>query len=576
MGERSPADARVRPDLGLPERYEPLRHIAAGGMASVWCARDRALGRNVAIKLLAERFAHDESASERFMREARAAARLSGHPNVVMIYDVGETDAVDSEPPRAFIVMEYLAGGTVADALRVDSVRRVHAVKWVHEAAAALDYAHSRGVLHRDIKPANLLLDRDRVLHVADFGIARMGTEDTITATGQVLGTASYLAPERALGRPATDASDRYSLAVAAYELLVGERPFTATHFAVQARQHVEDQPPAASERNRALPPAVDEVLARGMAKRPERRWPTAQDFAQALEAALSEVAPRPVRASAAAVAVAGPARRARRTTAVTTAMPASAGRTARSAAPRTASVAPVDGRRRRRRGAARVPTLAALAAGVAVVAVAAGTFGNGGGHSTGSSVAAQRPAAKAAHNRAAAKSKPAAPQSQTSTVTATQAAATTPPPVADTLEARGHQLMVDGNYAAAIPVLRQAVAAAPHDSLTYAYALYDLGRSLRLAGDPKDAVAVLYQRLQIPNQTETVRVQLQLALQALGQQANQSGGANTGAAGDTGASGPGPGPGPGPGGGHHHGHDGRGDGGPPGAAQPVPVTQGD
>ena len=570
MGERSPADVRVRPDLGLPERYEPLRHIAAGGMASVWCARDRALGRNVAIKLLAERFAHDESAMERFMREARAAARLSGHPNVVMIYDVGETGAVDSEPPRAFIVMEYLAGGTVADALRVDSVRRVHAVKWVHEAAAALDYAHSRGVLHRDIKPANLLLDRARVLHVADFGIARMGTEETITATGQVLGTASYLAPERALGRPATDASDRYSLAVAAYELLVGERPFTATHFAVQARQHVEDQPPAASERNRALPPAVDEVLARGMAKRPERRWPTAQDFAQALEAALSEAATRPVRASAAAVAAAGPARRARRTTAVTTAMPASAGRTARSAAPHTASVPTGDGRRRRRRGA-RVPALAALAAGVAVAAVAAGTLGNGGRHPTGSTISAQRPTAKAAHKPA--RSKPAARQSQTSTVTATQAAATTPPPVADTLEARGHQLMVDGSYAAAVPVLRQAVAAAPHDSLTYAYALYDLGRSLRLAGDPKDAAAVLYQRLQIPNQTEIVREQLQLALQALGQQTNQSGGANTGAAGDPAA----PGPGPGPGRGHdHHGHDGGGARGPTGAAQPVPVTQGD
>ncbi|HJS93451.1 MAG TPA: serine/threonine-protein kinase, partial [Solirubrobacteraceae bacterium] len=285
MGDRTPADVRVRSDLRLPERYEPLRHIATGGMASVWCAQDHALGRNVAIKLLAERFAYDEGAMERFMREARAAARLSGHPNVVMIYDVGETGAEDAEPSRAFIVMEYLAGGTVADALRVDSVRRVHAVKWVHEAASALDYAHSRGVLHRDIKPANLLLDRDRVLHVADFGIARLGTEDTITATGQVLGTASYLAPERALGRPATDASDRYSLAVAAYELLVGERPFTASHFAVQARQHVEDAPPAASERNRALPPAVDAVLARGMAKRPEQRWPTAQDFAQALEA---------------------------------------------------------------------------------------------------------------------------------------------------------------------------------------------------------------------------------------------------------------------------------------------------
>ena len=301
MGDRSHADAGVQRELGLPGRYEPLRHIAAGGMASVWCARDQALGRNVAIKLLAERFADDEAGASRFMREARAAARLSGHPNVVMIYDVGETDPGVGEGPRAFIVMEYLAGGTVADALRVDSVRRVHTVKWLHEASSALDYAHSRGVLHRDIKPANLLLDRDRTLHVGDFGIARLGTEDTITGTGQVLGTASYLAPERALGRAATEASDRYSLAVVAYELLVGERPFTSTHFAAQARQHVEDEPPAASQRNRALPPTVDAVLARGMAKRPEQRWPTAQAFAQALESALREPTTRPIRAAAAA-----------------------------------------------------------------------------------------------------------------------------------------------------------------------------------------------------------------------------------------------------------------------------------
>ena len=300
MGDRSHPDARVRPQLGLPDRYEAVRHIASGGMASVWCARDRALGRNVAIKLLAERFADDPAGSERFTREARAAARLSGHPNVVMIYDVGETDESAGAPGRAFIVMEYLAGGTVADALRVDSVRRVHTVEWIHEAAAAVDYGHERGVLHRDIKPANLLLDRDRVLHVADFGIARLGTEDTITGTGQVLGTASYLAPERALGRPATEASDRYSLAVAAYELLVGERPFTSAHFAAQARQHVEDEPPAASERNRALPPAIDAVLARGMAKRPEQRWPSAQDFAQAIEAALTEPATRTYRAGGA------------------------------------------------------------------------------------------------------------------------------------------------------------------------------------------------------------------------------------------------------------------------------------
>ena len=545
MGERSTAGARVRSDLGpaaLPERYEPLRHIATGGMASVWCARDRALGRNVAIKLLAERFAYDEEASERFMREARAAARLSGHPNVVMTYDVGETEPGDGKPPRAFIVMEYLAGGTVADAVRVDSVRRVNAVKWVHEAASALDYAHGRGVLHRDIKPANLLLNRDRVLHVGDFGIARLGTEDTITVTGQLIGTASYLAPERALGRPATDASDRYSLAVAAYELLVGERPFTASNFAIQARQHVEDEPPAASSRNRALPPAVDEVLDRGMAKRPEQRWATAQEFARALEAALSEPATKPLRT---AVAAAPAGRGARRTAPMADAVPAAAGRgrTARTSAPRAGTPTTPDGRRPRRHRA-RVPAIAALAAGAAVAVVAAGTIGAGGSSPGRSSASGQRSApAISTHGAAPAHTRPATATHPAHTVTATPAAATTPPPVGETLEARGHQLMLNGNYAGAVPVLRQAVAATPQGSLTYAYALYDLGRSLRLAGDPADAVKVLYQRLQIPNQTETVREQLQLALQALGRQAGQSAGAGQaggppavpGAAGDPG-----------------------------------------
>jgi eukaryotic-like serine/threonine-protein kinase len=583
MGDRSHPDARVRPQLGLPDRYEAVRHIASGGMASVWCARDRALGRNVAIKLLAERFADDPAGSERFTREARAAARLSGHPNVVMIYDVGETDESAGAPGRAFIVMEYLAGGTVADALRVDSVRRVHTVKWIHEAAAAVDYGHERGVLHRDIKPANLLLDRDRVLHVADFGIARLGTEDTITGTDQVLGTASYLAPERALGRPATEASDRYSLAVAAYELLVGERPFTSAHFAAQARQHVEDKPPAASERNRALPPAVDAVLARGMAKRPEQRWPSAQDFAQAIEAALTETATRTyraggARAGAAAGAGAGAAGAAAAVGGGRAARPAAAvgaGRAARTAPrarpvgagrPRRGTGAPEPGtgttvalnRRRRRFRGARVPALAALAAGAGVAIAIAGTIGSGGSSGTHSaSAGTQREASAATLSH-----KPPAPphkQQQTttrtaSTVTATPAAATTPAPLAETLEARGHQLMVDGNYSAAIPVLQQAVTAASPGSLTYAYALYDLGRSLRLAGDPADAAKVLYQRLQIPNQTGTVRAQLQLALLALGDKA-RSGGAGAG-----------PGAGPGPG--KHHGHLVRG-GGPPGGGPP-------
>ncbi len=565
MGDRSHPDARVRPQLGLPDRYEAVRHIASGGMASVWCARDRALGRNVAIKLLAERFADDPAGSERFTREARAAARLSGHPNVVMIYDVGETDESAGAPGRAFIVMEYLAGGTVADALRVDSVRRVHTVEWIHEAAAAVDYGHERGVLHRDIKPANLLLDRDRVLHVADFGIARLGTEDTITGTGQVLGTASYLAPERALGRPATEASDRYSLAVAAYELLVGERPFTSAHFAAQARQHVEDEPPAASERNRALPPAIDAVLARGMAKRPEQRWPSAQDFAQAIEAALTEPATRTYRAGGArsgasagagagAAAAVGAGRAAR---AAPRARPVGSGRPRRGTRAHesgTGVTVPLNRRRRRFHGA-RVPALAALAAGAGVAIAIAGTIGGGGSSGTHSAAAGTQREASAAtvsHKPPAPPPKPQTTTHTASAVTATPAAATTPAPLAETLEARGHQLMVDGNYSAAIPVLQQAVTAASPGSLTYAYALYDLGRSLRLAGDPADAAKVLYQRLQIPNQTGTVRAQLQLALLALGDKA-RSGGAGAG-------------PGFGPG--KRHGHLVRG-GGPPGGGPP-------
>ncbi|MBV9607675.1 MAG: tetratricopeptide repeat protein, partial [Solirubrobacterales bacterium] len=209
----------------------------------------------------------------------------------------------------------------------------------------------------------------------------------------------------------------------------------------------------------------------------------------------------------------------------------------------------------------------------------------------TGTTAAALRPALKTSHKAAVVRAKPAPAKTPANTVTGTPAAATTPAPVADTLEAHGHQLMLNGDYSAAIPVLRNAVAAAPHTSLTYAYALYDLGRSLRLSGDPKDAVAVLYQRLQIPDQTETVREELQLALQALGQQANQSGGAVPGGGTDPGAGpaqggGPAPGGGPAVGGGasgdtgsqggrgHHRGHDGGGLF--PGAAQPVPVGQGD
>ena len=188
-------------------------------MASVWEAHDELLDRPVAIKVLAIHLSEDDRARRRFAREARTAAGLSSHPHVVTIYDVAEHDG------KSFIVMELLRGGTVADRLRAgEEIPHRVALRWLEEAGSALDAAHEVGVVHRDVKPANMLLDDKGRLAIGDFGIARLGLEDQITQTGQVLGTAAYLSPEQALGEPSTAASDRYALAVVAFELLTGSQ----------------------------------------------------------------------------------------------------------------------------------------------------------------------------------------------------------------------------------------------------------------------------------------------------------------------------------------------------------------
>jgi serine/threonine protein kinase len=278
--------------IQLPERYRVTRHIASGGMASVWEVEDLLLGRVVAVKVLGAQYAADRGARARFAREARTAARASDHPHIATIYDIGE------HGEDAFIVMEYFSGGTIADQLRGASsggrrVPRESALRWLGEAASGLDHAHGAGIIHRDVKPANLLLDGRQRLAVGDFGIARLADDTHMTQTGQLLGTAAYLSPEQAVGRPATAASDRYAFAVVAYELLTGTRPFAGGPPTAQVRQHAEAQPLPASEAAPGLPPALDGVFARGLAKEPARRPASAAELVDEIEHAL-EPARRP------------------------------------------------------------------------------------------------------------------------------------------------------------------------------------------------------------------------------------------------------------------------------------------
>jgi serine/threonine-protein kinase len=267
----------------LPNRYTNPRPIGRGGMGQIYLAEDRELGRKVAIKVLDDRFAGNEQLRERFKREALAAARLSGHPHVVTIFDVGESQG------RPFIVMEYLPGGTLADRTRQGPVAPAEALSWLGQAAEALDAAHELGIVHRDVKPPNLLFDAREELVVADFGIARVA-DDTLTgmtATGTVLGTAGYLAPEQALGQPATPASDRYALGVIGYELLTGGRPFERQSETAEAAAHIHEPVPPASERQAGLPRAADGVFDRALAKDPGERYSSGAAFVSALGSAL-------------------------------------------------------------------------------------------------------------------------------------------------------------------------------------------------------------------------------------------------------------------------------------------------
>ncbi|MDP8978350.1 MAG: protein kinase, partial [Actinomycetota bacterium] len=269
-------------------------------MAEVYLGHDRVLERDVAVKVLHGRHAEDPTFVARFRREAQAAARLS-HPNVVAVYDTGEDGG------RPFIVMEYVAGPSVADLLAGQHIPRDRAVEIADEAARGLHYAHDRDLVHRDVKPANILVADDGRVKVADFGIARAVSSETLTQTATVLGTAAYIAPEQARGDPVDRRTDVYSLGCVLYEMLTGRQPFGGESAVAVAYQHISQRPTPPSQLEPSLPDDLEAVVLKAMAKDPADRYQSAKEFHLDLRRVLAGSAiAAPVGAAYAATQVLG------------------------------------------------------------------------------------------------------------------------------------------------------------------------------------------------------------------------------------------------------------------------------
>jgi eukaryotic-like serine/threonine-protein kinase len=262
----------------LDDRYDVVRPLGSGGMGEVFLARDRVLGRNVALKVLRTQFAGDEEFAERFKREAMSAASLS-HPNIVQVYDRGET-----REGASYIAMEYVPGGTLEEWISRDGPLEAAAAAAIGaQVAEALGAAHDRSMVHRDIKPQNVLLTANGGAKVADFGIARAGSSATISRTGFVMGTAGYMSPEQALGEPATPKSDLYSLGVVLYEALTGELPFTADNPIAVSMKHVNEPLRPPMELNPRIPGGMNALVTKLLAKDPEHRYADADELADDL-----------------------------------------------------------------------------------------------------------------------------------------------------------------------------------------------------------------------------------------------------------------------------------------------------
>jgi len=278
--------ATAAPPKTVPE-YQILREIGRGGMSTVYEARDTRTGQTVALKLLALPPSHTPDQQRdliaRFRREARAVAQLS-HPNIVVIHEVGERDGAH------FLAMEYLTGQTLRERLAAGPMTPAQAQPILAQIAGALDAVHAAGIVHRDVKPSNVVLLPDGTAKLLDFGIARQSDDTTITSTGMIVGSPSYMAPEQVRGEAGTEASDVWALGVLGYEMLAGRPPFQAGTIPAVLYQVTHETPPPIP----VLPPALQKVLRRALDKNPARRFRSAGALAEAMRAALPKPPPAP------------------------------------------------------------------------------------------------------------------------------------------------------------------------------------------------------------------------------------------------------------------------------------------
>jgi serine/threonine kinase PknH len=270
-------DSRVGTTFG---KYNITRLLGKGGMGEVYEARDTDKGRTVALKILAHEFSDDVAFRTRFQRESQAAAILQ-EPHVIPIHDWGEIDG------SLYIDMRLVQGQTLLDLIEKGPLEPSRAINIISQVAAALDAAHAEGLIHRDIKPQNILVTPADFAYLVDFGIAEASGDTRLTTAGSQIGTLNYMAPERFRDPASTPAVDVYSLACVLYEALTGEIPFTRDSLENLVAAHIASPPPRPSQVNPRLPPALDDVIARGMAKDPDDRYGSAGALGRAAYRAL-------------------------------------------------------------------------------------------------------------------------------------------------------------------------------------------------------------------------------------------------------------------------------------------------